>query len=1337
YDWRIYTDNTCKDNVTQIKHISNKTNKFNPKLQLNENEKAQLKEGKTYFVKCIITETWEGTHSYTVNATGTGYFKMVPYLPPVEVGFEQNIFKTDLTLELGVNCDPSYLNYQKKKGYIGEYEYIVKNETSGVVYENTSTDYSDIIVPETEMKKSAVGFIDVSVEVVLYRDAEKNEKLTTDGQFKKTVTVGYLPLVTSLDDNDAAGYDKDTALGKIRFIDLTRSARIQINGSYVNADEYGITDGLNFYSVTSPAMFKSVTRSMGSSTYMSYAKTNGTDGKLIFSLNSFEIKFDDPDFNWETDSSVSHQMIKTDTVFNHTDKLTATVTIEGTSVSDPRMLWSVVGSEGNIVKHTAKKNRYDAGTTTPINPGTKFKSEISLDGLITTVPQNFPEGDVTFRCELYNGNYNSAENLVTYTDITVNFSLGYNEYHLWAMRNGKMTDVTDSWLYIDDEESNVTIEVRGNPEFTNLQVLDTYQIGDGFKPTVIEDTAAKKVSLGEKDKNGRQVFSFWTRASLNTYQVTLCHPQTDFAVVGVDEPEIGKRLDETKAYVPEGANYTADVYWLKDGNDPTYSDTVFLADHVYTAVIMFIPDEGMILPVTPYGNLNYPEGSRIFCLGNYGTGYGIIGRGPSDGFGDVYFEINQMPACDGTKIYGYRAEYKTFPRLIDPEENVEYIDRLDITYDVPQNGDAESSFSLSVEPAEAILKGEDGKPSMQLKLRCGGSSFSTFETGKVYSCEITYLNSAFVGGDKTYYFADDMSIFVNDSMLFGSSVNRERYNATKIDSISFTFVVPPKAKIIDSYGIDDIPEVVVGDTADRGFRMYDDRYRVFYHWFEDKDGDGVFKSDELFDDDFEEGKVYGVHIYMDVDNFCYRFADQVTIHCNGVTKDAQFEGDVWTYADFIMNGGHYDPVIISSFGFGEVAMPVAGNTVPEVEPELYDPADTKYSPKKYLQYFVDLDGSGTANSSDEWDEIENDGHKFVDGKTYGVSVWTNITNERYSFDDEVAVTCNDRTKSATISGTKAHADFILNGAECTHESMTPVPAEDSTCSKHGHVAYYVCDKCGTWFEEDRKTEIADHSTVKLPKKDHTPGEPVKERSVPARCTTDGGFDEAVYCKVCTEEISRVHHIIPALGHDFGEWKETKAPTAGTDGQETRVCDRCDITETRSIPYLGKPLKIGSSTTDDYPSIADAMKDINKAIKAKTAEADGYNLIVGDEHTEKKAVSFPKSTTKFAITGGRLILASPSITANSDLVISASLDSGKDNKPVTLKAGAGIDVKVYTFTTKSSVALNGKKTSNFRMDTGTALTVTNVNAVNLEVGEGTTLKLPAKSKFKPASLTGSG
>ena len=47
--------------------------------------------------------------------------------------------------------------------------------------------------------------------------------------------------------------------------------------------------------------------------------------------------------------------------------------------------------------------------------------------------------------------------------------------------------------------------------------------------------------------------------------------------------------------------------------------------------------------------------------------------------------------------------------------------------------------------------------------------------------------------------------------------------------------------------------------------------------------------------------------------------------------------------------------------------------------------------------------------------------------------------------------------------------------------------------------------------------------------------------------------------------------IAALGHDFGAWKQTEAPTCTEKGVETRYCSGCDATETREVDALGHAL----------------------------------------------------------------------------------------------------------------------------------------------------------------------
>ena len=72
-----------------------------------------------------------------------------------------------------------------------------------------------------------------------------------------------------------------------------------------------------------------------------------------------------------------------------------------------------------------------------------------------------------------------------------------------------------------------------------------------------------------------------------------------------------------------------------------------------------------------------------------------------------------------------------------------------------------------------------------------------------------------------------------------------------------------------------------------------------------------------------------------------------------------------------------------------------------------------------------------------------------------------------------------------------------------------------------------------------------------------------EQRVEPTHVEDGSVSEV--CTVCGEVISST--VLPATGHTFGEWEETKAPTCTEPGEETRTCS-CGATESRPVDALG-------------------------------------------------------------------------------------------------------------------------------------------------------------------------
>ncbi len=167
--------------------------------------------------------------------------------------------------------------------------------------------------------------------------------------------------------------------------------------------------------------------------------------------------------------------------------------------------------------------------------------------------------------------------------------------------------------------------------------------------------------------------------------------------------------------------------------------------------------------------------------------------------------------------------------------------------------------------------------------------------------------------------------------------------------------------------------------------------------------------------------------------------------------------------------------------------------------------------------------------------------------------------------------CLSLTAAATAA---AVAACDGDGQEQAHtHDMTYVTAVEATCTEEGNTAYYKCDGCGKYYsDQEGKNEITLSSTVVAAKghtpetvpgkeatctqagltegkkcsvcgavieaqeeiaaKGHTPATAVKEDEVAATCTSEGSYDEVVYCSVCGAEISREHKTVGKTAHDL-------------------------------------------------------------------------------------------------------------------------------------------------------------------------------------------------------------
>ena len=116
-----------------------------------------------------------------------------------------------------------------------------------------------------------------------------------------------------------------------------------------------------------------------------------------------------------------------------------------------------------------------------------------------------------------------------------------------------------------------------------------------------------------------------------------------------------------------------------------------------------------------------------------------------------------------------------------------------------------------------------------------------------------------------------------------------------------------------------------------------------------------------------------------------------------------------------------------------------------------------------------------------------------------------------------------------------------------HEHKYKTKIVKSTCIAKG----YTLHKCDCGYEyRDSYMPLVDHKFKIIEK-------------IPPTCTSDGHEEKS--CEICGEKTTV---ILPALGHQYSKWVESKHPTCTEDGEEQRKCLRCGITETKILPKVG-------------------------------------------------------------------------------------------------------------------------------------------------------------------------
>ena len=236
-------------------------------------------------------------------------------------------------------------------------------------------------------------------------------------------------------------------------------------------------------------------------------------------------------------------------------------------------------------------------------------------------------------------------------------------------------------------------------------------------------------------------------------------------------------------------------------------------------------------------------------------------------------------------------------------------------------------------------------------------------------------------------------------------------------------------------------------------------------------------------------------------------------------------------------------------------------------------------------------------------------------------------------DDNYIVTAYVKNNSQTTSGTVT-ANLYLDSEGSTIAAISEIGAIAS--DEVGMVQFVVPSSTLT-FDEDNAARMyigfADEeskygSTAKecvlISKAETTCAHSMTEdvKAIAANCT-EKGQTAGTKCLGCGEIVSGCEEI-PALGHSYGAWKQTKAPTCTEKGMETRTCTRCNASETRDINALGHDIKHHAAKAatctekgwaaydtcsrcdySTYKEIAATGHKHNAVVTAPTCTAQGY------------------------------------------------------------------------------------------------------------------------------------
>jgi len=325
------------------------------------------------------------------------------------------------------------------------------------------------------------------------------------------------------------------------------------------------------------------------------------------------------------------------------------------------------------------------------------------------------------------------------------------------------------------------------------------------------------------------------------------------------------------------------------------------------------------------------------------------------------------------------------------------------------------------------------------------------------------------------------------------------------------------------------------------------------------------------------------------------------------------------------------------------------------------------------------------------------------------------------------------TAKVTFGGTEHTDSKTAQTAEALGHGLAETPAKAATCTEDGSEAYWTCEVCGKHFEDDHGTaEISDltawkSGSGKIDAVGHAWGEWMITK---APTMTEAGTAE----RICTKDSSHKENKgLPVLT-DTSVWTltEEKVPTEGENGSKTYTSEYGDVTIT--IPALGFGISgtvtDGGSTPLDNTTVT--LKQGSTEIATTTTGSDGKYSFTGVAPGQYNVVAAQggKTMTIFVTVTNddqpEQDLQMPSENVNSVLEV-----KGSDTPAVVV---GGLDKEAEANKPESSTG-NTTVTVTMTVESKTADDALNAEAIKTTAGEDTNLDFLEIKVEKKVETTG--